>query len=136
MQLRFVPAPGKGENPPPLVAWPGLKKTGQLYQYVGRKFDPKTRVHRSTGEPVVVDSEKVEYAVIQRMRKACRQGDLLAFDRDTAAFCSAKFVEVEKGSDNEWRPKGVDAVAPPPSAGFQSEMSGSKGKRSAPKGDD
>ncbi len=109
MILRFYAKCGEKGHPPPVVQWPGMKATGQLYQYVGRKYDPESRVHRAESSPVVVDTEDANperRKNAQRIAKICaRDYSLWPADAVTAAYCGKPFVELEQGEDGEWRQK-------------------------------
>lgn len=109
MKLSFRAKPGA------VVNWPGLKSTGTVNQYVGRKFEPETRVNRAVKDAVVVDRDTREG---QRLATICRRDyDLWPADRSTAEFCGRPFVELTQGDDGEWRPRQGDApVQPVPAA--------------------
>ena len=111
MQLKFYAKCGEKNHPPPVVHWPGLKKSGQMYQYVGRKFDTTTRIHRALPDPVAVDSASVDG---RRLAEICRRDyDLWPADKATAEFCGRPFVELSRGDDGEWRPKPAAPVKAP-----------------------
>lgn len=103
MKLRFRAKCGENGHPPPVVNWPGAKNVGQLYQYVGRRFDLESRVHRAVADPVEVDSETRNG---KRLAKLCRRdGSLWPADAETAKFCGVPFVELSQDSNGEWVPK-------------------------------
>jgi len=102
MILRFYAAPGH------LCNYPGPKRIGQLYHYVGRtaRPQPKGVVHEANPEPAELDTDNDEqrrYA--DRFAKFVRQGGLFAADSATAKHCGVRFVPLARDAKSgEWGP--------------------------------
>ena len=93
--LRFI---ASGDT---LVLVPGAAQVpGQAPKYVNRIL--QDRAFPAVQEPYQCD-EAVSPQRAQRLKKHCRNGDLLPADRATAAACGVPFVEHEF-RDGAWTP--------------------------------
>lgn len=66
---------------------------GQHRRYVGRDPVPAySGVPKALEKPVECDSDAARASYLA---KACKAGDLLAFDAETAAFCGVEFASLD-----------------------------------------
>jgi hypothetical protein len=105
VKLRFVP---KGDA---LCALP-IYQDG-AYPFVGRSFDADSRANKAHAEPAVITAYKADGRTLTDEASRCielavRDGDLLPFDAETAAFCGLPFKAVEH-VDGEWNHAGKAA---------------------------
>jgi hypothetical protein len=115
MKLRFYAREDQ------LAREPGQRPAiGQAARYIGRTFVPAKK-ERQNGADVVVeaasnpaskdaaefDSERIDAADLDALKRHVRKGAIWCADAETAAFCGATFVPVEF-KDGAWGAKAAD----------------------------
>lgn len=110
---------------PHVVHHPGLKATGQLAQYIGRRFNFETRQHEAVPEGECLAEGTPD--ALRACKAVLRDGALWPADEATAAACGVPFVRVEL-VDGSFRPvtEGARASALP-SASESKAKGGAKG---------
>jgi hypothetical protein len=99
--LRFHARPGH------CVRYPERRAAGQLYNFIGRKYDATTRDNAATDEPFEIDEAHADddtRKAARHLMTKCRDGDLLPADEATARACGVAFEPLAKVADG-WAPK-------------------------------